>query len=181
MKTLLLVSLILSIMVYIGLKFFSAPSPSWGLAFKSRSQTFQTNVIFTYIIKTDWFHKYMVIIIGLKFYLAQSVHLCLIVEVKGFILCVIEVFQCYNIKHITAISRVGGIHAPLGTLSSLKLGHLMSETRSPAKSKENLVDALEVTFLKWSSWILLKMFVSMISNWRIFPCLLTFSSFFHLG
>ena len=37
----------------IGLKFFSAPSPSWGLAFKSRSQTFNTNVIFAYIIKTD--------------------------------------------------------------------------------------------------------------------------------
>ena len=53
MKTLLLVSLILSLMVYIGLKFFSAPSPSWGMAFKSRSQTFHTNVIFAYIIKTD--------------------------------------------------------------------------------------------------------------------------------
>ena len=80
MKTLLLVSLILSMMVYIGLKFFSAPSPSWGMAFylsiviaslqnnltykqllsffglsafKSRSQTFRTNVIFAYIIKTD--------------------------------------------------------------------------------------------------------------------------------
>ena len=54
MKTLLLVSLILSMMVYIGLKFFSAPSPSWGMAFKSRSQTFHTNVIFAYIIKTDF-------------------------------------------------------------------------------------------------------------------------------
>ena len=53
MKTLLLVSLILSMMVYIGLKFFSAPSPSWGMAFKSRSQTFHTNVIFAYIIKAD--------------------------------------------------------------------------------------------------------------------------------
>ena len=40
MKTVLLVSLILSMMVDIGLKFFSAPSPSWGMAFKSRSQTF---------------------------------------------------------------------------------------------------------------------------------------------
>ena len=39
-------------MVYIGLKFFSASSPSWGMAFKSRSQTFHTNVIFAYIIKT---------------------------------------------------------------------------------------------------------------------------------
>ena len=48
----------------------------------------------------------MVIVIGLKFYSAQSLHLCLIFEVKGFILCVIEVFQCYHIKHITAISRV---------------------------------------------------------------------------
>ena len=54
MKTLLLVSLILSMMVYIGLKFFSAPFPSWGMAFKSRSQTFHTNVIFAYIIKTDF-------------------------------------------------------------------------------------------------------------------------------
>ena len=54
MKTLLLVSLILSMMVYIGLKFFSAPSPNWGMAFKSRSQTFHTNVIFAYIIKTDF-------------------------------------------------------------------------------------------------------------------------------
>ena len=54
MKTLLLVSLILSMMEYIGLKFFSAPSPSWGMAFKSRSQTFHTNVIFAYIIKTDF-------------------------------------------------------------------------------------------------------------------------------
>ena len=53
MKTLLLVSLILSMMVYIGLKFFSAPSLSWGMAFKSRSQAFHTNVIFAYIIKTD--------------------------------------------------------------------------------------------------------------------------------
>ena len=53
-KTLLLVSLILNMMVYIGLKFFSAPSPSWGMAFKSRSQTFHTNVIFAYIIKTDF-------------------------------------------------------------------------------------------------------------------------------
>ena len=52
MKTLLLVSLILSMMVYIGLKFFSAPSPSWGMAFKSRSQTFYTNVIFAY--KDRW-------------------------------------------------------------------------------------------------------------------------------
>ena len=97
MKTLLLVSLIFSMMVYIGLKFFSAPSPSWCMAFKSRSQTFHTNVIFAYIIKTDLFHWYMVIVIGLKFYLTQSLHLCLTFEVKGFILCVIEFFQCYNI------------------------------------------------------------------------------------
>ena len=54
MKTLLLVSLILSMMVYISLKFFLAPSPSWGMALKSRSQTFHTNVIFAYIIKTDF-------------------------------------------------------------------------------------------------------------------------------
>ena len=49
----MLVSLILSMMVYIRLEFFSAPSPSWGMAFKSRSQTFHTNVSFAYIIKTD--------------------------------------------------------------------------------------------------------------------------------
>ena len=54
MKTLLLASLIVSMMVYIGLKFLSAPSPSWGMAFKSRSQAFHTNVIFAYIIKTDF-------------------------------------------------------------------------------------------------------------------------------
>ena len=47
MKTLSLVLLILSMMVYIGLKFFLAPSPSWGMAFKSRSQIFHTNVIFS--------------------------------------------------------------------------------------------------------------------------------------
>ena len=41
-------------MVYIGLKFFSAPSPSWGMAFKSRSQTFHTNVIFAYIRLIDF-------------------------------------------------------------------------------------------------------------------------------
>ena len=53
-KTLSLVSFILSMMVYIGLKFFSAPSPSWGMAFKSRSLTFHTNVeVFAYIIKAD--------------------------------------------------------------------------------------------------------------------------------
>ena len=48
----------------------------------------------------------MVIVIELKFDKAQSLHLRLIFEVKDFILCVIEVFQCYNIKHVTAISRV---------------------------------------------------------------------------
>ena len=50
-KTFSLVSLILSMMVYIGLKFFSAPYPSWGMAFKSRSQIFNTNVnVFAYIM-----------------------------------------------------------------------------------------------------------------------------------
>ena len=34
----------------------------------------------------------MVIVIGLKFYLAQSLYLCVTFEVKGFILCVIEFF-----------------------------------------------------------------------------------------
>ena len=49
-----------------------------------------------------------------------------------------------------------------------------------AKSKENLVDALEVTFFKWSSWILLKMFVLMISRWFVVFCPVTLK-FFHLG
>ena len=121
MKTLLLVSLILSMMVhvYIGLKFFSAPSPSWGMAFKSRSQTFHTNVIFAYIIKTDWFHWYIVIVIGLKFYLAQSLHPCLTFEVKGFILCVIEFFNVI-IYSIQLPSPESKLHTC--TLCSLKSG-----------------------------------------------------------
>ena len=119
MKTLLLVSLILSLMVYIGIKFYWAPSPSWGMAFKSRSQTFHTNVIFAYIIKADLFHWYMVIVIGLKFYLAQSLHLCLTFEVKGFILCVIEFFQCYN---ITCSIQLPSPESKLHTLCSLKSG-----------------------------------------------------------
>ena len=71
--------------------------------------------------------------------------------------------------------------------SSLKLGHLESEFRSPGKS--NLVNTIEVTFLKWSSWILLRMFVLMISRWtlelghlwHVFHGPVTFLSFFHLG
>ena len=92
-----MVLLISSMMVYIDLTFFSAPSRGWGMAFKSRSQTFHTNVIFAFIMKTDWFHWYMMIVIGLKFYFAQSLHLCLIfeVKVKGFTWCVIKFFQCY--------------------------------------------------------------------------------------
>ena len=47
-------------------------------------------------------------------------------------------------------------------ISSEKLGH-------QAKSKENFVNTLAVTFLKQSSWILLKMFVLMslvqVRNW----------------
>ena len=119
MKTLLLVSLMLSMMVYIGIKFFSAPSSSWGMAFKSRSQTFHTNVIFAYIIKADLFHWCMVIVIGLTFYLAQSLHLYLIFEVKGFILCVIEFFQCYN---ITYSIQLPSPESKLHTLCSLKSG-----------------------------------------------------------
>ena len=73
----------------------------------------------------------MVKVIGLKFYLTQSLHLCLTFEVKGFILCVIEFFQCYSIQlpspesklHTLCSLKSGGsagrgIHAPLGTLSS---------------------------------------------------------------
>ena len=127
MKTLLLVSLILSMMVYIGLKFFLAPSPSWGMAFKSRSQTFHTNVIFAYIIKADWFHWYMVIVIGLKFYLAQSLHLCLTFEVKGFILCVIQLPSPESKLHTLCSLKSGGsagrgYACPMGTLSSYICG-----------------------------------------------------------
>ena len=54
MKTLLLVSLILSMMVYIGLKFFWAPSPSWGMVFKSMSQTFQPASVAQLDAPSDW-------------------------------------------------------------------------------------------------------------------------------
>ena len=46
----------------------------------------------------------MVIVIGLV--LITSIPAPVTFEVKGFTLCVIEFFQCYNIKHTTAISRV---------------------------------------------------------------------------
>ena len=51
--------------------------------------------------------------------------------------------------------------------SSSKLRHLESKLGHQAKSKENLVDTLEVKFLKSSSWILLKIFVLMISRWSL--------------
>ena len=50
--------------------------------------------------------------------------------------------------------------------SSSKLGHLESETRPPGQMKGNL-NILEVTCLKWSLWILLKIFVLMISRWSL--------------
>ena len=117
MKTLLLVSLILSMMVYIGLKFFSAPSPSWGMAFKSRSQTFHTNVIFAYII--DRFHWYMVIVIGLKFYLAQSLHLCL-TDLWGQGLHITVWLIFFNV--ITYSIQLPSPESKLHTLCSLKGG-----------------------------------------------------------
>ena len=46
----------------------------------------------------------------------------------------------------------------------LKLGHVGQNLGHRAKSAENLVNTLAVTFLKQSSWILLKMFVLMISR-----------------
>ena len=54
-----------------------------------------------------------------------------------------------------------------------KLGHL-------AKSEENLVDALEVTFFKWSSWILLKIFLD---DFKVMYIFLSsdFLKFFSLG
>ena len=60
----------------------------------------------------------MVIVIGLKFYLTQSLHLMLTFEVKGFILCVIKFFQCYNIYSIELPSPESKLH----TLCSLKSG-----------------------------------------------------------
>ena len=48
--------------------------------------------------------------------------------------------------------------------SDLKLGDLTSKLGHQAKSKENLVNTPEVTFLKLSSSVLLKMFVLMISR-----------------
>ena len=61
----------------------------------------------------------MVIVIGLKFYLVQSLHLCLTFEVKGFILCVIDFFQCYN---ITYSIQLPSPESKLHTLCSLKSG-----------------------------------------------------------
>ena len=80
----------------------------------------------------------MVIVIGLKFYLAQALHLCLTFEVKGFIY-VIEFFQCYNITYSIQLPSpvlVGGICAPLGTLSSLE------------EVKKFFIDGLTILMLK---------------------------------
>ena len=80
----------------------------------------------------------MVIVIGLKFYLAQSLHLCLTFEIKGFIVCVTEFFQCFNITyciqlpspksklHTSCSLKSGGsagrgYSAPLGILSSISM------------------------------------------------------------
>ena len=53
--------------------------------------------------------------------------------------------------------------------SSSKLGHLGSKLGHQAKSKENLVNTLAITFLKQSSWILLKCFswwfLGQVQNW----------------
>ena len=60
----------------------------------------------------------MVIVIGLKFYLAQSLHLCLIFEVKGLIFCVIDLF--FNV--ITYRIQLPSPESKLHTLCSLKSG-----------------------------------------------------------
>ena len=57
-----LISLVLGMMlhIHVGLKFFSASSPSWGMALRSGSQIFHRNVkVFVYILKTAWFHWYL--------------------------------------------------------------------------------------------------------------------------
>ena len=56
----------------------------------------------------------MVIAIGLKFYLAQSLHLCLTFEVKGFIL------NFFNV--ITYSIQLPSPESKLHTLCSLKSG-----------------------------------------------------------
>ena len=65
--------------------------------------------------------------------------------------------------------------------SSLKLGHLIWETRSPGQIKGKPCWHSRGHILKWSSWILLKMFVLMISRWCIFSLYSDFLKFFHLG
>ena len=54
------------------------------------------------------------IVIGLKFYLAQNLHLCLTFEVKGFILCV-------NFSNVITYSiKLPSPESKLHTLCSLK-------------------------------------------------------------
>lgn len=53
------------------------------------------------------------------------------------------------------------------SVSSSKLGHLGSKTRTRAKSKENPFNTLEIKFLKKSSLILFKIFILMIFRSKI--------------
>lgn len=53
------------------------------------------------------------------------------------------------------------------SVSSSKLGHLGSKTRTRAKSKENPFNTLEIKFLKKSSLILFKIFILMISRSKL--------------
>ena len=58
----------------------------------------------------------------------------------------------------------------MSSRSSSKHGHLRLKTRSPVKSKEDLVKTLQVTLLNQSSWILLKMLVLIISRSSAISC-----------
>ena len=52
----------------------------------------------------------------------------------------------------------------MSSMPSSEFGHLEQKLGHQAKSKENLVNTLDVILLNQSSWILLKMFVLMISR-----------------
>ena len=68
-------------------------------------------------IKTDWFHWYMVIVIGLKFYFAQSLHMYLTFESKGFN------FVWWNSFNVITYSiQLPSPESKLHTLCSLKSG-----------------------------------------------------------
>ena len=83
LKTLRWISFIFGLVVDIGLKFLSAPSPLWGwpwgqghrLRIFGKKSNFLHLSLYSYIIKTLWgisFIFEMLVDIGLEFYLAQS-------------------------------------------------------------------------------------------------------------